>query len=73
MTVDASGDERITLEGLHKPYSFMDAEDPINDEEASETGSDDDESVGDGGTDLGVGATVTTAMKTTTASLICAR
>ena len=52
MTVDGSGDERITLEGLNKPYSFMDAEDSSDDEEASETGSDDDESVGDGGTDL---------------------
>ena len=83
MTVDGSGDERITLEGLNKPYSFMDAEDSSDDEEAFETSSDDDESVGDGGTDLGVGATVTTAgntwrttipaMKTTTASLISTR
>ena len=55
MTVDGSGDERITLEGLYKPYSFMDAEDSSDDEEASETGSDDDESVGDGGTDSGGG------------------
>ena len=51
MTVDGSGDERITLEGLNKPYSFMDAEDSSDDEEASKTGSDDDESAGDGGTD----------------------
>ena len=55
MTVDGSGDKRITLEGLNKPYSFMDAEDSSDDEEASETSSDDDESVGDGGTDLGGG------------------
>ena len=55
MTVDGSGDERITLEGLNKPYSFMDAEDSSEDEKVSETGSDDDESVEDGGTDLGGG------------------
>ena len=27
MTTDGSGDERITLEGLSAPYSFMDVED----------------------------------------------
>lgn len=36
MTVDGSGDDRINLEGLDKPYSFMSEEDS-DDEEASET------------------------------------
>eukprot|EP00752_Nemacystus_decipiens_P002871 g2672.t1 len=39
MTVDGSGDDRINLEGLDKPYSFMSEEDSNDedDEEASET------------------------------------
>eukprot|EP00903_Cladosiphon_okamuranus_P011389 g10732.t1 len=42
MTVDGSGDDRINLEGLDKPYSFMSEEDSndeddSDDEEASET------------------------------------
>lgn len=30
MTVEGTGDERITLEGMDKPYTFVDAEDPCN-------------------------------------------
>ena len=37
MTVDGSGDEKITLEGLEKPYTFADGEDSSEDEGASET------------------------------------
>ena len=55
MTVDGSGDDdRITLEGLDKPYTFfMDAEDSSDNEGASETANDgsevdDDQGVGGG-------------------------
>lgn len=39
MTLDGSGDEKITLEGLEKPYTFSDDEDSSEDEGPSETGS----------------------------------
>ncbi|CAB1108670.1 unnamed protein product [Ectocarpus sp. CCAP 1310/34] len=40
MTVDGSGDDRITLEGLDKPYTFANDEDCSEDEEGLENGSD---------------------------------
>lgn len=40
MTVDGSGDDRITLEGLDKPYTFAGDGDSSDDEGSSETGND---------------------------------
>lgn len=40
MTLDGSGDDRTTLEGLDKPYTFADDKDFSENERASETGSD---------------------------------
>ena len=41
MTVDGSGDERITLlEGLNQPYTFANEEDSSDDEGGSDNGSD---------------------------------
>ena len=40
MTVDGSGNDRIMLEGLGKPYTFMGAEDSSDNEGASETAND---------------------------------
>ncbi|CAB1099646.1 unnamed protein product [Ectocarpus sp. CCAP 1310/34] len=52
MTGDGSGDDRITLEGLDKPYTFADDEDSSDDEQGSENGNDEPEGraeEGDGG------------------------
>ncbi|CAB1108496.1 unnamed protein product [Ectocarpus sp. CCAP 1310/34] len=53
MTVDGSGDDRTTLEGLDKPYTFFAKdEDSSEDEQGSENGSDEPEGrgqKGDGG------------------------
>ncbi|CAB1096612.1 unnamed protein product [Ectocarpus sp. CCAP 1310/34] len=52
MTVDGSGDDRITLEGLDKPYTFANDEDGSDDEQGSENGNDEPEGraeEGDGG------------------------
>ncbi|CAB1107318.1 unnamed protein product [Ectocarpus sp. CCAP 1310/34] len=52
MTVDGSGDDRITLEGLDKPYTFAYDEDSSDGEQASENGNDEPErraEEGDGG------------------------
>ncbi|CAB1105043.1 unnamed protein product [Ectocarpus sp. CCAP 1310/34] len=52
MTVDGSGDDRITLEGLDKPYNFANDEDSSDDEQGSENGNDEPEGraeEGDGG------------------------
>ncbi|CAB1100003.1 unnamed protein product [Ectocarpus sp. CCAP 1310/34] len=38
MTVDGSGDDRVTLEGLDKPYTFANDEDSSDDEQGSENG-----------------------------------
>ncbi|CAB1103214.1 unnamed protein product [Ectocarpus sp. CCAP 1310/34] len=46
MTVDGSGDDRITLEGLDKPYTFANDEDCSEDEEGLENGSDEPEGRG---------------------------
>ncbi|CAB1107559.1 unnamed protein product [Ectocarpus sp. CCAP 1310/34] len=46
MTVDGSGDYRITLEGLDKPYTFAFDEDCSEDEEGLENGSDEPEGRG---------------------------
>ncbi|CAB1118359.1 unnamed protein product [Ectocarpus sp. CCAP 1310/34] len=54
MTVDGSGDDRITLEGLDKPYTFANDEDSSDDEQGSENGNDEPEGraeEGDGGCD----------------------
>ncbi|CAB1106479.1 unnamed protein product [Ectocarpus sp. CCAP 1310/34] len=40
MTVDGSGDDRITLEGLDQPYTFANDEDSSENEGGSEDGSD---------------------------------
>ena len=40
MTVDGSGDDRITLEGLDKPYTFAGDGNSSDDEGSSETGND---------------------------------
>ncbi|CAB1106958.1 unnamed protein product [Ectocarpus sp. CCAP 1310/34] len=52
MTVDGSGDDRITLEGLDKPYTLANDEDSSDDEQGSENGNDKSEERaedGDGG------------------------
>ena len=52
MTVDGSGDDRITLEGLDKPYTFANDEDSSDDEQGLENGNDEPEGraeEGDGG------------------------
>ncbi|CAB1106732.1 unnamed protein product [Ectocarpus sp. CCAP 1310/34] len=52
MTVDGSGDDRITLEDLDKPYTFANNEDSSDDEQGSENGNDEPEGraeEGDGG------------------------
>ncbi|CAB1096297.1 unnamed protein product [Ectocarpus sp. CCAP 1310/34] len=52
MTVDGSGDDRITLEGLDKPYTFANDEDSSDDEQGPENGNDAPEGraeEGDGG------------------------
>ncbi|CAB1106322.1 unnamed protein product [Ectocarpus sp. CCAP 1310/34] len=52
MTVDGSGDDRITLEGLDKLYTFANDEDSSDDEQGSENGNDEPEGraeEGDGG------------------------
>ncbi|CAB1107186.1 unnamed protein product [Ectocarpus sp. CCAP 1310/34] len=52
MTVDGSGDDRITLAGLDKPYTFANDEDSSDDEQGSENGNDEPEGrakEGDGG------------------------
>ncbi|CAB1117664.1 unnamed protein product [Ectocarpus sp. CCAP 1310/34] len=46
MTVDGSGNDRITLEGLDKPYTFANDEDCSEDEEGLEIGSDEPEGRG---------------------------
>ncbi|CAB1099138.1 unnamed protein product [Ectocarpus sp. CCAP 1310/34] len=46
MTVDGSGDDRITLEGLDKPYTFANDEDCSEDEGGLENGSDEREGRG---------------------------
>ena len=50
MTVDGSGDDRITLEGLDKPYTFASDEDSSSDDEhSSEHDNDDPEGRGEEG------------------------
>ncbi|CAB1100758.1 unnamed protein product [Ectocarpus sp. CCAP 1310/34] len=46
MTVDGSGDDRITLEGLDKPSTFANDQDCSEDEEGLENGSDEPEGRG---------------------------
>ena len=55
MTVDGSGDENINLEGVDKPYSFMDAAESDNEGGGSGSGSDgcgDQEDTSIGGGDI---------------------
>ncbi|CAB1109519.1 unnamed protein product [Ectocarpus sp. CCAP 1310/34] len=52
MTVAGSGDDRITLEGLEKPYTFANDEGSSDNEQGSENGNDEPEGraeEGDGG------------------------
>ena len=49
MTVDGSGDDRITLEGLDKPYTFASDEDSSDDEHSSEHDNNDPEGRGEEG------------------------
>lgn len=49
MTVDGSGDDRITLEGLDKPYTFANDEDSSDDEHGPENGNDEPEGRGEEG------------------------
>lgn len=49
MTVDGSGDDRITLEGLDKPYTFANDEDSSDDEQGSENGNDEPKGRGEEG------------------------
>ena len=85
MTVDGSGDERITLEGLNKPYdtALWTPKTPATTKKPPRLAAMTTRALGTGELTWGVGATVTTAgnawrttipaMKTTTASLISAR